>query len=392
MELTPPSHTEAATGAQIVRGAQALAELPAIDARVARLARLAADERLAAWLQLKLGITGFAVASGQTAGIAEPGWIDLSHGFAHASIAIDLSRHPALASVAVDSASPQARLSGAIRHADTDAANQGDLALRNAVAAILLTPLTDHLAEIGLPDVRVNGLRRCCAQDDPRAALSVSFRLGERRIDCELGRLDDACVEAIAACLARQRVPLARHTSTIPVPGRLIVGAKTYRIAALRTLRPGDVLLRAVEPSLAAAFADTAPAIELRALWGMPGAVQLAAPVRLEGKTLTLQGTPSMSHETEEHDDAATGGADEPIDIGELNLPVKFELDTIPMPVVQLSALRPGYVVELPVPIADARIRLTAYGQIIGTGELVTVGGQLGVRVLQMTHGHGSVQ
>jgi type III secretion protein Q len=392
MELTSSSSSEAAPRAPIVRGAQALAGLPAIDARLARLARLAADERLAAWLQLKLGITGFAVASGQAAGLAEPGWIDLSHGFAHASIAIDLSRHPALASVAVNSARPDAGLSRAIRHADdAEAESQGDLALRNAVAAILLTPLTDHLAEIGLPDVRVNGLRRGRAPEDPRAALSVAFRLGERRIECELGRLDDACVEAIAGCLARQRVPLARHTSTIPVPGRLIVGAKTYRIAALRTLRPGDILLRTVEPSLAASFADPARPIELRALWGMPGAVQLAAPVHLEGKTLTLQGTPSMSHETEEHDDAATE-ADEPIDIGELNLPVKFELDTIPMPVVQLSALRPGYVVELPVPIADARIRLTAYGQIIGTGELVTVGGQLGVRVLQMTHGHGSVQ
>jgi type III secretion protein Q len=383
MESKSPSSPTPATRAPIVRGAQALAGLPAIDARLARLARLAADERLAAWLQLKLGITGFAVATGGATGLAEPGWIDLSHGFAHASIAIDLSRYPALASVAVNNGSRDA---GA-----ADAASQGDLALRNAVAAILLTPLTNHLAEIGVPDVRVNGLRRGRAPDDPRVTLSVAFRFEERRIECELGRLDDACVEAIAGCLARQRVPLSRHTSTIPVPGRLIVGAKTFRIDALRTLRPGDVLLRTLEPSLVASFAAPAEPIGLRALWGMPGAVQLAAPVRLEGKTLTLQGIPSMSHETEEHDDTAAG-ADEPIDIGELNLPVKFELDTIPMPVVQLSALRPGYVVELPVPIADARIRLTAYGQTIGTGELVTVGGQLGVRVLQMTHGHGSVQ
>jgi type III secretion protein Q len=98
-----------------------------------------------------------------------------------------------------------------------------------------------------------------------------------------------------------------------------------------------------------------------------------------------------MSHETQDHDTPSASG-DEPIDIGELNLPVKFELDTVQMPVVQLSALRPGYVVELPVPIIDARIRLTSYGQTIGTGELVTVGDQLGVRVLQMMHGNGSVQ
>jgi type III secretion protein Q len=396
MELTTPPDRNPAMRGPIVRGAQALAALPAIDSRLARLTRLAADERLAAWLKLKLGITGFAVGSGEATRIVEPGWIDLSHGFAHASVAIDLSRHPALASVAVAGASAEARFSRAVRDAaETDAAAQNDIALRNAVAAILLAPLTERLAEIGLPDVRVNGLRRGSSSDDPRSTLSVAFRFGERHIECELGRLDDACVEAIAACLARQRLPLAPHTSAIPVPGRLIVGAKTYRIAALRTLRPGDVLLRAAEPALAASFAGSAPkeAIALRAIWGMPGSVQLAAPVLLDGNTLTLQGTPSMSHETEDHDDtAAAPGADEPIEIGELNLPVKFELDTVPMPVVQLSALRPGYVVELPVPIADARIRLTAYGQTIGTGELVTVGGQLGVRVLQMMHGHGSVQ
>lgn len=397
MEFTSTNNataTAAATATRhpIVRGAQALAALPAIDARLARLARLAADERLAAWLQLKLGITGFAVGCGDAARLAQPGWIDLSHGFAHASIAIDLNRHAALASVAVDGTSRDAGLAGMAGDAAEDA-RHGDAALRNAVAAILLAPFTECLAELGLPDVRVLGVRRGREPDDPRAALSVAFRYGERHIECRVGRLDDACVEAIAACIGRQRIPFAQHASGINVPGRLVVGAKTYRIDTLRTVRAGDILLRVVDPALAGALASPPQAVALRALWGMPGSLQLAAAVRLEAHTLTLQGTPTMSYETEEHDhDAAAPSGDEPIDIGELNLPVKFELDTVPMPVVQLSALRPGYVVELPVPIVDARIRLTSYGQTIGTGELVTVGDQLGVRVLQMTHGNGSIQ
>ncbi|WP_206956692.1 type III secretion system cytoplasmic ring protein SctQ [Trinickia acidisoli] len=390
MEFTSPTTAAAAARGPIVRGAQALAALPAIDARMARLARLAADERLAAWLQLKLGITGFAVGAGDAVRIVEPGWIDLSHGFAHASIAIDLRRHPALASVAVDGDNRDAVTSSAGIDA-ADGARSGDIALRNAVAAILLTPFTDRLAALGLPDVRVLGIRRGREPADPRTALSVGFRLGERHIECRLGRLDDACVEAIAGCIGRQRIPFAQHASVINVPGRLVVGAKTYRIATLRTLRMGDVLLRALDPALAGTCAEPPQAADLRALWGMHGSVQLAATARLEGCTLTLKETPTMSYETEDHD-AGTASGDEPIDIGELNLPVKFELDTVQMPVVQLSALRPGYVVELPVPIADARIRLTSYGQTIGTGELVTVGDQLGVRVLQMTHGNGSVQ
>lgn len=391
MQLTSTT-TATATRAPIVRGAQALASLPAIDARAARLARLAADERLAAWLHLKLGITGFSVGCGDAARLAQPGWIDLSHGFAHASIAIDLTGHAALASVAVDGPSRDAGLAG-IAGDPSDDARQGDVALRNAVAAILLAPFTARLAELGLPDVRVLGVRRGRAPDDPRTALSVAFRYGSRHVECRIGRLDDACVDAISNCIGRQRIPFARHASAINVPGRLVVGTKAYRIDTLRSLRAGDILLRVLDPSLAGSFATPSRSAELRALWGMPGSVQLAADVRLEARTLTLQGTPIMSYETEEHDhDAAAQSGDEPIDIGELNLPVKFELDTVPMPVVQLSALRPGYVVELPVPIADARIRLTSYGQTIGTGELVTVGDQLGVRVLQMTHGNGSVQ
>ena len=79
-------------------------------------------------------------------------------------------------------------------------------------------------------------------------------------------------------------------------------------------------------------------------------------------------------------------------DVSGLGLPIRFEVDTVAMPVSQLTALRPGYVVELAVPLADARIRLSAHGQTIGFGELVTVGEHLGVRILEMTHGDDSVQ
>ena len=81
-----------------------------------------------------------------------------------------------------------------------------------------------------------------------------------------------------------------------------------------------------------------------------------------------------------------------PIDIGELDLPVQFEVDTVALPLSQLYALRPGYVLELPTPVAEAQLKLVTHGQTIGYGELVTVGDHLGIRILRMAHGDGPVQ
>ena len=86
----------------------------------------------------------------------------------------------------------------------------------------------------------------------------------------------------------------------------------------------------------------------------------------------------------------ATDHPDDPIRIGELELPVQFEIDTVAMPLSQLSSLAPGYVVEFPVPFADARLRLVAHGRTIGYGELVTVGDHLGVRIIRMAHDQGA--
>jgi type III secretion protein Q len=82
----------------------------------------------------------------------------------------------------------------------------------------------------------------------------------------------------------------------------------------------------------------------------------------------------------------------DPIRIGELELPVQFEIDTVALPLAQLSTLGPGYVLELPVPVADAQLRLVAHGQTIGYGELVTVGEHLGIRIIRMAHRHGPIQ
>lgn len=83
--------------------------------------------------------------------------------------------------------------------------------------------------------------------------------------------------------------------------------------------------------------------------------------------------------------------APEPADLGEVALPVHVEIDTLSLSIAELAALRPGYVLELPLAARDVPVRLVAYGQAIGGGRLVAVGAHLGVRIDRMAGDDGSV-
>jgi len=96
---------------------------------------------------------------------------------------------------------------------------------------------------------------------------------------------------------------------------------------------------------------------------------------------------PTMSETEEEaEEEAAPFTPTSPPDIGELDLPVQFEIDTLALPLSQVAALRRGYVIELDTPVTDARIKLVAHGQTIGHGELVSVGEHLGIRITGMAY------
>ena len=72
--------------------------------------------------------------------------------------------------------------------------------------------------------------------------------------------------------------------------------------------------------------------------------------------------------------------------IGLLDLPVQFEIDSVALPLAQLAALRPGYVIELAAPVLDTPVRLVTHGQTVGYGEIVCVGEHLGVRITRMAY------
>lgn len=383
--------------------------LPAVDPIVARTARVVGDLRTMSLLRRlpeveawQAGLHGDEYDAQPS--FEEPGIIELAHPRGAMRVAIDLAAYPSLNIAAWtrgEAAPPDA-----------------EQALRTAVAGVLLEPLLKRLAAVGLGDFRVvRVLRGQPASDQathkaPVPPVALSFTI-EGRVHAAIVRVDPPLLDVLetlrtqrftsskwavassAAASPDKRAPYADHL----VPGRLVLGARRLPIETLHALAPGDVLLRSLANCLSslvggAAHHAKASATAIAA-WGTPGLVRLQAPVTIDGLKLLVMKEPTMTDEldpTHQDETLSSDSPDDPIDIGELDLPVQFEVDTIALPLSQLCALRPGYVLELQTPVADAQLKLVAHGQTIGFGELVTVGEHLGVRILRMAHGDGPVQ
>ncbi|WP_114810509.1 type III secretion system cytoplasmic ring protein SctQ [Paraburkholderia kururiensis] len=379
-----------------------------------------------------------------------PGVLELAHAAGPLHVAFDLAAHPALAiaaSPARAATSASADSDRALRTAilgvlleplfrRVAALGLGDLHVVRLTRGLLASDAQAACVTLALT---LDG-RRIVAQMALTPALVAVLEqahaahmtaLARRGLPAmlEVGRNADESANVSLDAHAALRARLGE----LRVPGRLVLGARRLSIETLRALAPGDVLLRAFAPSLAPllagaaraarnvatadgarpasgqmpaaqpAFADptrpsdphTAGAALATAAWGTPGLIRLHAPAQFDGHTLVITKEPTMSDELDpvRADDAlADDQAQNPIEIGELDLPVQFEVDTVALPLSQLCALRPGYVLELPTPVADAQLKLVTHGQTIGYGELVTVGEHLGIRILRMAHGDGPVQ
>lgn len=303
-------------------------------------------------------------------------------------VAIDLDAHPDL-----DIAAYPERGNACTRTATSE-----EMAIRQSIAGILLDPLVKCLDHLGLPSPCVVSVtRRCSAEraDDwaGHPAVGLSMTLNERRIDCAIS-LPIRGYDIVDALLRMH--PTSRRPA-LSIPGALIIGVRPLSVDTLNALEAGDVLLRSLFPHFDASLlpngmpAKGSPSAV--AAWGARGHIRLHAAVRIDDGSFVIEKEPFMSEEASpasaEIDIASTS---EPTLVGELELPVQFEIDTVSLPIEQLSVLEPGYVIELPVAVADAQLRLVVHAQTVGYGELVAVGEHLGVRIIRMAHRHGTVQ
>ncbi|KVN86983.1 type III secretion system cytoplasmic ring protein SctQ [Burkholderia ubonensis] len=386
---TEPIELEPDTAAP--RGIDAALPLPACSAFDAALARIVADARLAAWLARFPALSGWRAATDERPRFERPGVLDLRWNGATARVAIDLAAFPALDVVAAPV---------------LDARGDASVSLRTALASALLAPLVAAFAAAGLDGVTIGGLRAAppAALDATRCVLS--FALDGAPLRCALLDASMPWLDALAARLRGERLhDAAGQLARMRLPGRVRLGSRRLPLAVLRSLRPGDVLLDLAPAALGAARAGP-----LHAWWGARRATQWHATVLIEGTTMTMIETPDTADDLDEPivagdlpagspadssadapDDDAPGAAPEPADLGDVDLPVHVEIDTLSLSIAELAALRPGYVLELPLAARDVPVRLVAYGQAIGGGRLVAVGAHLGVRIDRMAGDDGSV-
>ena len=210
---------------------------------------------------------------------------------------------------------------------------------------------------------------------EPRAGW-YALRAGDE----DVGRFAVIAVSPGVHDALRASMPPRRAERASDLRGRLALagsvafGTRPVAISTLSTLRSGDVL---VLPKSVASL-EKAPAV---LKFGPRGGRVIAAAGCIEDATFTVEGEAKMEDDASLTDDDA---GEETDSLGALELPVHFEIETVSVPLAELEAIEPGYVITLATPASEARLRLVSCGRVIGHAEMVAVGDRLGARITRM--------
>ncbi|MBO9664249.1 FliM/FliN family flagellar motor switch protein [Dokdonella sp.] len=214
----------------------------------------------------------------------------------------------------------------------------------------------------------------------------VEFRYGQgEREDCRgLLGLDRAALDTLAAVSGWHRADAEARIERdeVPLPCRLLLPVPDLSAATLRDVGEGDVILlgsRAIATSTLRLHADTGQAaLDARHAWlaaAVAGGISITRPLSAaEFRNLT------MNESVAETPPALTAE-----DVRD-SIPIRVDLliDTLSLSLADLGRLGAGQILELRQPVEGARVELRANGKIIGSGELVSLGETLGVKVTRI--------
>ncbi len=186
----------------------------------------------------------------------------------------------------------------------------------------------------------------------------------------------------VAAHYSPARGPIAH--GSVPVLLRAEIGTATLPAAELRGLRPGDAIV------LRHSFVDSGGQLWLGGRgFGLRvrddgGQLVVTQPLHMTEVTTMddleeLDGLDDLDHG---HSPGTPSGHDA-VTLDALPIRLTFDLGQRTMPLAELGELQVGQVVELNRPLSQA-VSIRANGALIGTGELMEIGGRIAVGVTSL--------
>lgn len=295
----------------------------------------------------------------------QPLTLTLDSTYGEIAIVLDAAEHAALHSIALDSEPKRASALAGMFLADSLARfDTGD----GTIPSIKSITLGSHASD-------VSGLHLTLAAGGMHTKLAVGDLPNELAAEFE------------RAWTRSPRATPLDALSDIALPVAIRLRSRLCSLSTLASLNRHDVLL-GWQPGLPFVEGSAIEQASLRI--GAPRGRQLRAGVRVDAHTVTLETPVTLATAAQPDDfDPLAGASSDPateplVPVSSIDLPVHVELFSVNLSLAQIGSLEPGYVLDLPLPLADAAVRLVSYGQTVAFGQLVAVGENLGVQIHRM--------
>ena len=266
---------------------------------------------------------------------------------------------------------------------------QSVLSLLPLIGSRMLGPLLAHLsaaadaiAECGWQAIGITSVRLHSTPVHGTLPLPLALWEWSLRDQCQscvaVLAIDPGCVTALQQVIACLPVRQRSAAASWRLGSVLRIATHALRTDLLRSLCIGDVVLCKEDTDV-----DN---FKGYLYCGAASGLHWSVAVQISRQKVSLM-SQLQTHDGNNDSDLDVPGPPLASHVAALEVPVHFELDNAAMSLAQLSALQPGYVIDLSIPVQDAEIRLVACGQVIGRGRLVVIGDCLGVQIEHVTGG-----
>jgi type III secretion protein Q len=263
-------------------------------------------------------------------------------------------------------------------------AHEADAQRRTALAGLWLTPMLDTLSAAGLGDATLATFtpERNDAQRSDRPELPMRLDGPHGETPCRIATLDWHAAPPAPPMADRNAVIAQLGVVGLPVGVR--IASRRCATHTLSSLAAGDVLLGWGQH----AYCPDTDAGAVRLTCGDSRRAHFTAHGHYKEGTVTILDVPTLADDDTIAAHDTTHDSSDGIAVEALEVPVHLEVAVMSLPLAELAALAPNHVLQLPVLLRDATVRLVCHGQTLGHGQLVAVGEHLGLQISAMSARH----